>query len=772
MTSLRRILVCCLLALSTALVAQDQTTPGSPATPPAAPAPATPPLPSPPSSAPESSSPAPPPANPAAPAETPLPPVQRGSFRVAADRSVIADGVVQFIGKVTVQTSDVTINAAEVTYTRDTERLVARGNVSIHAQDGTTYWGNELEYNLNTRQWEFLDWSVEFTPNYLGGPFIAPVYVNGRELSGLSNFVRGRNSTVTSCNLPVPHYYLISKRIEVYPGDKIIAWNSYLYVLGHRVLYLPWFFLSLQQKHSPIVPEAGRNDFEGYYLRLLYQYVFNRNELGGVRLDLTEKRGIGLGVDHFYTAGNNYGEAFVYGREDLSEYVTRLDHHSNLPDNILFDLHADVRKNSEFTEQTTTITDLNPRFQLQTAHSNTMLNLTRQLIVGNGVTTSDNLTGLFSYSNNTQGSSILLNEEFSSFPRIDSTTGASTADQQLWDRLQMVRHEGFGDLKLNVDHHNVLSPSTAGSSSFFSGLQRLPELALVSTSQQLHFLQALPSTYTLGFGEFDEQSGATQNKLGRFQFNWDGGIPAIKLGKTTISPRANILQTMYTDADKTAQYKFGVNTNMMTTLGPFQNTATYAKQDSHGFSPFLFDKAYPFETVTENMAYRTTPVTLNLTTGRDLQNNSWQDLTFRADAQLSKQWRTSQTTGYDLNNSVWRDLVSEFRWRSDPRVSTILTSRYDFQEGQLRRVSSQVDWVISSKWRVNWIGDYDGLTKQLTANEFLITRDLHCWDVSIYISKQRSYSYLLFRLKALDLPLPSFGIGRGGQILDTSQGTL
>ncbi len=52
----------------------------------------------------------------------------------------------------------------------------------------------------------------------------------------------------------------------------------------------------------------------------------------------------------------------------------------------------------------------------------------------------------------------------------------------------------------------------------------------------------------------------------------------------------------------------------------------------------------------------------------------------------------------------------------------------------------------------------------------MIIRDLHCWDAALQYSHQQHLVYLYIRLKALNLPLPLFGIGRAGQVLDTDLG--
>ncbi len=150
------------------------------------------------------------------PAEEPLRP---GMIRISADRIVFSGQLqmAEFFGNVTIQSDQVLIHSDEASYNSATNLAVARGIVSIRAADGITYWGSALEYNAISRLWRFLDFSTQYPPAYLGAPFIAPVYVNGSEASGLPNGLRATNSIVTTCNLPTPHYYIQSRRVDIYP---------------------------------------------------------------------------------------------------------------------------------------------------------------------------------------------------------------------------------------------------------------------------------------------------------------------------------------------------------------------------------------------------------------------------------------------------------------------------------------------------------------------------------------------------------------------------
>jgi lipopolysaccharide assembly outer membrane protein LptD (OstA) len=698
------------------------------------------------------------------PAEPPLAP---GQVRVRARRVEISEaaGLVLFYGDVQIITTEVEIKASEATYDRNTELFLARGNVAIRAEDGNTYWGNLLELNVRTRRWRFIDWTVEYPPEFLGPPFIAPVFLNGRDVTGEPGFLRAREASVTTCDLPNPHYVLVAERVDIFPGDKLIARNVDLYVLDNRILRLPWFFLSLRQRRSPIVPEFGQNEYEGYYARFLYQYVLNPDQLGGIRWDQTEKLGAGFGINHFYTIPNGAGEAFLYGRQGLSEYVARVDHTQRLPANVVLDFKGDVREDSLFSLQPTTLTNITTTFRRNTQRSSSLLNYTRRVTEGNFSVnnTSTNLR----YNQSTRRSSLQFSSEYSSFGRTGA--GVETKDQRWWNRLQTRRDLGFTTANLRVDERVDFGDNI---NQRFSGVERLPEVYLETNQNQLRWdlLRFLPSTFQLGWGNFIEYP--RDLSLNRYLFSWRATPYPIVLGRNTLTPSVFFRQTAYGDEDNTALYSYNANLQVRTNLGQVTNTVNYTFQKSNGFTPFTFDFIYPYETITDNIQLTTTtpwPSQYYLSTGLDLDQDRWQDLSFRADIRFHPDWTTRQSLAYDLNNGRWRDLVSEFTW-NNPLVAYSLGSRYDTEEGRLRRVSSDLKWVISPVWRLQWLNGYDGINNKLLYNEFLVTRDLHCWDVSAYYSYQRKYFYLYFRLKALNVPLPLFGIGRGGQVLSTTQG--
>ncbi len=553
--------------------------------------------------------------------------------------------------------------------------------------------------------------------------------------------------------------------------DKLIAYDNDFYVLGHRILHIPWFFLSLKQHQSPIVPVVGQDEEEGYFARFLYQYVLSPTQIGGIRLDLTQKLGAGLGIDHFYTFPRDYGELFLYGRQDLRETVVRLDNTVQLPNDVIFALTADIRKDSEFTLQPTTATTINANIHRNGTNNSELFNYTDTLSESNFQ--SDNKSANLRYNLNGKWGSLQYSSEYSSFG-YSATTGTTTnppPDQTLWNRLQVLDHLGFADLNLRVDQHMNLG-GELNTPTTLIGEQRLPEIYLDTSPSQLkcNYFNFMPTRFTIGWGLYREF--ATGASLARYLFNWQSNTKKpITWGRTQIFPTFTFRQTMYGDEFHTAYYYWSGNINAQTKLGPFSNVLTYGRQDAHGFTPLSFDTIYPYETVSESLQYYTDPLRMYLTGGRDLLHGQWQDINLRADAQLAPGVAMHQSIGYDIENSQWLDAVSQYNFLRTNRFIFNLGTRYNFTGTGLSTASTEMDWVVSSRWHIQWIGGYDGVSRQLTANEFLFIRDLHCWDAALLYSRQNHITYLYIRLKALNLPLPFFGIGRGGQVLDTNVGT-
>ena len=693
----------------------------------------------------------------------PTPPgTHRVVLKMARGTIAFDQGVYRLIGKVTLESDDTTITADAAEYTRDDGTILADGNVAIETADHVTYHGDKLCYSVKTRAWKFTDYAVDYLPGYLGKRLTGTVYLKGGAFSGLAGKLEGRNTRITTCDEPTPHYCLVGEQVEIIPGDKLIARNVDVYIGNRKIMRLPWFIVWLKNQRTPFVPDSGSNSVEGKYVRLLYQYALSQNQLGGVRLDMTEKLGEALGLEHFYTLPGGFGSALLYGWLTSRDYKATFDHTQNLPKQYQLHVLTDLRRDSIYAYTPTTSTNLNFQLQQKLPNTSTMLTFVRRL--SDSTYSSDAMTANLNYSTRDALNQISFNSNYNQYGS-SGFSGAQSTSQDLWNHLLWTRSlPGLGKLNFRVDDHQALETVE---NSTFSGVQHLPEVMLESDQDQLHWslLKKVPSQFTVGWGLYDEQPQKT--RLERYLFKWRPTTKPRKIGRTTWTSSSNLQQTIYGDKDTTAMYTADADVSARTQLGKWTNVLRYAKTISHGYSPFLFDSLYSSEIATEGIQYtnQKTGNSFYLNTGRDMENRRWQDLTANAVLKLRPGLSTTQALGYDFNYGIWRDLVSQVKIDNGKTLNLGLNTRYDMQRGAMRYVSASSAWVLNPKWKVQWIGAYNAPSQQLLYNEFLVTRDLHCWEVSAYYSYQRKYFFLSFRLKALDLPLPQFGIGRGGELL-------
>ncbi|MFN3430414.1 MAG: hypothetical protein ACK46X_10710, partial [Candidatus Sericytochromatia bacterium] len=116
----------------------------------------------------------------------------------------------------------------------------------------------------------------------------------------------------------VPHYHVETKYLQYFAGDKIVAWDNKVYLNGRYVFWLPVWVIPLRGEQNNL--NIGRTEVEGFFLRTGYNYAlpsfndgFWLND-GRLTMNLFEKKGVGLGVEHTARWGYDAATyAFFYG---------------------------------------------------------------------------------------------------------------------------------------------------------------------------------------------------------------------------------------------------------------------------------------------------------------------------------------------------------------------------------------------------------------------------------------------------------------------------
>jgi len=106
-----------------------------------------------------------------------------------------------------------------------------------------------------------------------------------------------RRASLTTCNLPDPHYRLAAGSTTVIPGDRLFARDLFLYAGGVPVFYLPYYSHRLDTGRPPIEWRAGTQSDLGAYARVGYNLELGERALLNPHMWGFTKSGVGGGLD-------------------------------------------------------------------------------------------------------------------------------------------------------------------------------------------------------------------------------------------------------------------------------------------------------------------------------------------------------------------------------------------------------------------------------------------------------------------------------------------
>ncbi|MBI4368464.1 MAG: LPS-assembly protein LptD [Candidatus Omnitrophica bacterium] len=220
------------------------------------------------------------------------------------------------VGNVVVTHGEIELTADRAELQVDTKKAHATGHVVLRQLGGETLSGDEVSF-------DFKDSSGVF-PN--GRIFQFPWYGYGEKLEQVNKGkIVARDTFITSCNLPHPHYDVKAQEAIFYPGDKIIAKNVTFRILEVPVFWWPYLIIPLNNE-APFTLVPGYSNEYGAFLLASKGFSVNKNIHGRLHLDWYSKRGVGYGADVEYKFERlGFGEVKLYGIKDKDAPDQRAD---------------------------------------------------------------------------------------------------------------------------------------------------------------------------------------------------------------------------------------------------------------------------------------------------------------------------------------------------------------------------------------------------------------------------------------------------------------
>ena len=641
-----------------------------------------------------------------------------------------------------------------------------------------TVQGESICLNMRTGQWSFGSAESVITPQFLKGYIKAPLYAHSDRFQGIRDRrITAFGAQVTSCNLDHAHYELVSRSVSVYPDSKIVFRDVTAYLLGRRLITLPRIVVPIRdiERNPTIIPRVGESVEEGAFLKTAFSYVGTRTQSGALLLDLMTRKGIGTGLRHNYEFPKASGELYayyIYDRNiDKNTFTGNFSHDQRIG-TVKANAAVNFRSNSYLYAPNSR--SLDGRLTLTRNRLGARSSLVVNQSINDVFTRTSRLAGNLRH-NQLFGDDISLDTAF------DYTAFRSTGKTRarLTSQMLLLKKEEKFDWSISAQDLADLSDEAFVGGGRFAGIERLPEVALVSDSTRLGRVLpfGLPARLKLSYGQFVELPADTH--LGRAYLDIDTPIKRYPLSTTwTFGAGAGFRQFLY--SDDTAQYAIDANAEISKRLGPTSKFAfTYRYQQPRGFTPFRFDYVGKYNILNTSLNFQESKkLRLSVLGGYNFEQKKfpWRDITFRCAYQPTESFLLYTATGYDINRSRWRTLINQIRIRLGEDFKLDLASRYDTTRSKLAVIKMQLDTKLGPKMRLQALAGYNGLTGRFDYRSVMLTRDLHCWEASlVYVNQGGFYRnegfFLNFRIKAFPL-VQNYGMGPFGQAQDTSVGQV
>jgi hypothetical protein len=603
-----------------------------------------------------------------------------------------------------------------------TNEMRLEGNVTATTQ-GQTLVCEAIRFNLKTRDYSLENGRLTLTPDFIGGGVIAPLFVGGKQAQARGEEeIQARGPQVTSCDREHPHFLLSGKRVVIYPGRKLLLWGGSFSVLGRRLVSLPKIEIPLRnlRRGLPLTPDFGRNDVEGFYLKTHYQLpTSSLNRSTGTQLDLTEKQGIRLGLEHQYRS-ERQRQGWIdldYALKDraLSARVNHLERFSREFD---VDLGMDYNERNVFAYQKR---QLNAHLRLKhytSLGSSSTLAVRRQSSDGRD-SLSANLMHQSSLKRSQRGGrgvQASLNADYYRRP----TFGGGVDDEEINTRLTLTGEAPRFRWTLQDERRFDPDGEAYTQDNFYAYTEMVPHLTLMSDARQLHW--GLPpnmsSTMQLSLGQFREMTRRNDQprQVDVFRTNFQMNLRASRIPLSgSLSANADLGFEQSFFSDQTAKYNLRSNTSLLAELGPGWNLQlTHFYQRPSGYSPLSrFDFTSRSDRLTaalhfsadrrtgtfgwggyggyggyesyggyggfsgEEGAYRSRAAEEEFEGVGYGQYDAYGG--YRRVGRGRQPWQISLNTGYDLLRSRWNSMGINANGSLSPSSRIGLNTRYDFQ---------------------------------------------------------------------------------------------
>lgn len=722
-------------------------------------------------------------------------------------------------GNVTLKYRDITLTAGRVEGNLRRE-LIFSGSPRIQNRYGVTD-ADSIHFFPRDRTYHLENPRAVLSPDLFRGRVQDPVFLRGGALSGArSGYTLADHFTATTCIEPVPHYMLEIASGELFPYHRLVLRRIGVVLFGKKLLVIPYLVLPLDREarrfRTDYSPEFGQNIEEGYYARFPYAFAIGGTAAAFVRLDATQKRGIGYRVEQEYLAGRQTsafnttpfgpggstgfgGSAGAYlsasGYGTIGRGLPRLGlglgpenggllaaqgylaqgfnrnfnasfrHQQDIGGANRIGFRTELQRNSAYVGSNQS--NQNTRFDFahnDPAHGvNAVASLGTATNATSGFTNSQlsgNLRQTFDFGSlGANRNSITYSFDLTRSKGASSLPGGTeTRSGRLESQFQFQHVSRDYSFQLQANKTTPIGSQTGGG--VFGSLERFPELLFSSDTVNFRegWLKRLPLRFDFGVGRYSEPGSNAQTE--RTLLGLTLQDTTILRGRTEMTLGGGFEQRVY--GDGAAQYILRNATRLRQHLGGRSGfDLNYQYEQPAGGTPFLFDVFGRTHYVTAEGGYLDDAhFQLTARVGYDLQGTSrdrpWQSLATRLMWRPTPSVRLDGLLTYDPNLGKLFGVSSALRLRGRRDFALDVLTRYDPDLKQFSQINSQFSVPVGRSWRVAGLLRYNGARRAFESRNLQIVREWDCLEASLTYSEVpygfRSERQFYFLLRIKALP--------------------
>ncbi|MBM3493299.1 MAG: hypothetical protein FJX72_03095 [Armatimonadetes bacterium] len=653
---------------------------------------------------------------------------------------------------------------------------------------GQTLFGDSIRFFPKTRAYRIDNLRSSLSPDFLQGRATAPLFLSGGSVAGRDRDpLVASDSTATSCDRPEPHYAVSAGSIEVEPGKRLTLRRAAIAYRGKRIVTLPTVMVPLDRRipRGGYQPYVGRSAEEGWFVKTGFNYTLGDRAPGMYRVDLMERKGIGLGLEQAWSTTSSRIEAVLYGTPaggQGSNVSGRMTGRFQIGDAHRFDIGYDMRENDYRGLPDSGDRGVRLGYGFRLGGYETLLNLNSRSNRSGAYQSSSETASFSQRVTFAQAGAMSVEADYSRYE-----SGSAGTAAQVNERMTARLHGDYRgpNYVLQLAANRNVPIGGGASQSYFGGVERLPEIGVSQFRFTRGALAKAPITLNVGAGVYSEggASGAARTASERVSAGFD--LASLRLpirGSTELNVGAGFMQYLYREGS--AQYVLRSNSSFTSRWGAKSGVnVRYTYQQPHGGTPFRFDQQGKYHSLSGDLGwFDDERLQVSARVGYDLAGVSyggvrepWQTLSANVLVKPADWFRLRTLLSMNPNSGQFSSVTSDLRIRGPREFALDLVSRYDPRTHRFGQVNAYLSVPVLPNWRAVVLTQYNGYLSRFESRNLQIIHDMHCMEASLtFIDNPygwRADRQVMFQLRIKAFPaFQQFGTGLYGQALDTSVG--